>query len=515
MKKQNSIFYGAIMLTGANLLLRVVSMGFQVFLSARIGAAGIGLLQLIFSVAGLSFTMGAAGVRICAMYLSAEELGRGRPQGIGAVLAGCARYSLLFSGSVALVLWIFAPKLAEFWIGNPAASASLRTYAVFLPLACQYGVLSGYYTAAGRIRDLVLVEFLEQGCSMAATVFFLIFWAGRGPGGACQAVVMGGCISSALSFLCLLLLRDRGLPPQDTRLRPPYRRIYSTALPLGLADTLRSGLNAIENLIVPKRLALFAGTVDALADYGIVCGMVFPLLMFPAAILFSLSELLVPELSRCAAGKRKRRIRYLVRRSLRVAFLFGLFSGGLLFSGAEALGMLLYKTSAVGDFLRRYALLVPMLYTDNVVDAMCKGLGQQKANVRYNTITSFLDVTFLWLLLPRYGLSGYFISFVLTHAINFFLSLRRLILVSGIRPKLMKPVSAMLCALGSGAMVLLLPKWSGILGILLPGLCYMLLLLLSWSLLHVTGQQDLLWLRGLVDKRKRPAYNGEKQKREA
>lgn len=504
MNKQNSIFYGTMLLTGANLLLRLVSMGFQVFLSARIGAAGIGLLQLIFSVAGLSFTMGAAGVRICAMYLSAEELGRGRPQGIHAVLSGCARYSLLFSGAVSLLLWIFAPALAAYWIGDPAAGPSLRTYAVFLPLACQYGVLSGYYTAAGRIRDLVLTEFLEQGCSMAATVFFLVQWAGRGPGAACQAVVLGGCISGAVSFLCLLLFRDRGLCAQDLRLRPPYRRICSTALPLGLADTLRSGLNAVENLIVPKRLALFAGTVDALADYGVICGMVFPILMFPAAILFSLSELLVPELSRCDAGRREKRIRYLVRRSLRVAFLFGLLSGGLLLSGAEALGQLLYKSSAVGAFLRRYALLVPMLYTDNVVDAMCKGLGQQRANVRYNTITSFLDVTFLWLLLPRYGLGGYFFSFALTHALNFCLSLRRLVLISGIRPRFQKPVSALLCALGSGALTLLLPKWNGLGGVLLPGLCYTLLLLLSWSLLHVTGRQDLLWLRGLVDRKKRP-----------
>lgn len=73
MKKGNAMFYGAMMLTGANLLLRFVSMGFQVYLSRRIGADGIGLLQLIFSLAGLSFTLGSAGVRICAMYLSAAE----------------------------------------------------------------------------------------------------------------------------------------------------------------------------------------------------------------------------------------------------------------------------------------------------------------------------------------------------------------------------------------------------------------------------------------------------------
>ena len=38
------------LLTAANLLMRGVSMLFQVYLTARVGAAGVGLLQLILSV---------------------------------------------------------------------------------------------------------------------------------------------------------------------------------------------------------------------------------------------------------------------------------------------------------------------------------------------------------------------------------------------------------------------------------------------------------------------------------
>ena len=96
-KKGSSIVRGTLLLTAANLLLRLAGMSFQVYLSGRIGAAGIGLLQLILSVKALSFTVGSAGIRTCAMYLSAEEFGRGRPQGIHAVLAGCFQYSLTCS----------------------------------------------------------------------------------------------------------------------------------------------------------------------------------------------------------------------------------------------------------------------------------------------------------------------------------------------------------------------------------------------------------------------------------
>ena len=47
MKRENTLLGGALMLTAVNLLLRVGGTAFQVWLSGRIGAAGIGLLQLI------------------------------------------------------------------------------------------------------------------------------------------------------------------------------------------------------------------------------------------------------------------------------------------------------------------------------------------------------------------------------------------------------------------------------------------------------------------------------------
>ena len=54
--KKLPIFYSAIVLTGVNLLLRLVSTSFQVYLSGQIGAAGIGLLQLVMSVGALAMT---------------------------------------------------------------------------------------------------------------------------------------------------------------------------------------------------------------------------------------------------------------------------------------------------------------------------------------------------------------------------------------------------------------------------------------------------------------------------
>ena len=224
MPRKLPIFYSALLLTGVNLLLRLISTSFQVYISSLLGAAGVGLLQLVMSVGMLAMTAGMAGVRTATMYLTAEELGRKRPQNVHWVLRGAFQYSILASGILSLGLFSAAPWLAEHWIGDIRALASLRTFSSFLPVVCLCGCMTGYFTAANRIGTLAAVEIAEQLCSMAVTMGALILWAGRDPGRACQSVVLGSSVGSCLTLLCLLILRHRERavsPLQGGRCRPP------------------------------------------------------------------------------------------------------------------------------------------------------------------------------------------------------------------------------------------------------------------------------------------------------
>ena len=191
MSRRLPIFYSALLLTGVNLLLRVAGTGFQVYLSGRIGAAGIGLLQLVMSVGGLALVAGMAGIRTGAMYLTAEELGHKRSGQVVWILSGCFLYSICFSGTIAVLLYGFAPQIAELWIGDIHTVSALRLFAAFLPATCLCGVMCGYFTAANRIGTLAAVEVAEQVCTMVCTVMLLTLWAGHDAGRSCQAVVMG------------------------------------------------------------------------------------------------------------------------------------------------------------------------------------------------------------------------------------------------------------------------------------------------------------------------------------
>ena len=494
MGRKLPIFYNALLLTGVNLLLRLVSTSFQVHISGRIGAAGVGLLQLVMSVGGLALTAGMAGIRTTTMYLTAEELGRRQPKNVTWVLSACFLYSILCSGAVASGLYFAAPWLAEHWIGDSRTVEAIRIFSAFLPLVCLSGCMTGYFTAANRIGTLAAVEILEQLCYMGVTMTALQFWAGSDPARACQAVVAGSGISACVTLLSLTVLRLREHPKTGPKI-PTARRLSQMALPLALADNAKSGINTLENLMVPKRLALYPGEMSPLATFGMVCGMVFPVIMFPAAILFALAELLIPELARCNAAGSTRRIRYLARKSLRLALLYGCGCGGLIYLLADTLGTGLYHDAAVGHHLRRYSLLLPMLYCDAITDAMTKGLGQQKVCVRYNILTASMDVAFLFVLLPRYGMGGYFFSFFVTHLLNFGLSLGRLAKISGVKIPFSTPVltvsAAAAAVLGAG---FLHSPWGRTAAF--GGLFFSLL-----TLFGVLSRADLLWLKGLIKKK--------------
>ena len=490
MGNRRSLLRGALMLTCVNLLLRFGSTSFQVWLSGRIGAAGIGLLQLVLSVNMLALTLGAAGGRMTVMYLCAEALGQGRRADADRLLNGCFVYSIHCAGTVSGGLFLLAPGLAGEWIGSMDALPALRTWASFLPVICLTGVMTGNFTAANRIGTLAAVEVAEQLFSIGVTAVCLNFVAPGDRAVSCWAVVLGSCVGSVLTLGCLMLLYARSAGEGESRI-PVAKPILRCALPLAVADDLKAGISAVENLMVPRRLGLYAGVGDPLAAFGRVSGMVFPVLMFPAAILSSLAEVLIPELARCAAVGSRNRIRYLVRRNLRAALIYGLCCGGLLYLLSDTLCARLYPGEDIAYLLRRFAVLVPMIYCDLIADAMTRGLGEQAACARYSVISNVLDVGLMYFLLPGFGIDGYFVSFALTHGVNFALSLRRILKIGGVRASRLFPAlslgAAALGVIGGRCFVGAAQKIAGFLGIFF-GICFYT---------GAFGRGDIRWLRGL------------------
>ena len=193
----------AALLTASSLVMQLLSMLWQVWLAARIGAAGIGLFQLVGSVAFLFYTLAVSGIRYGTTRLLAEELGQCRSGSVRAVMRRCCAYALFFGICAAAALLLLAEPIGFLWVRDARSVGALRAAAVSLPALAFSSALSGYFTAVGRVWKTALSQFLAQLLRMGLSAALLV---SRGSGGLAEACAALSAASSTAEIALALAL---------------------------------------------------------------------------------------------------------------------------------------------------------------------------------------------------------------------------------------------------------------------------------------------------------------------
>ena len=419
-----------LLLTAASFLMQAVGLGFQVYLTRRIGAAGVGLFLLTMSVNGFAATVAITGVRFAAMRVVSQELSLGRGAGARRAVGIGLLYAACFGSAAALLLGALAPRIGASLIRDVRTVPCLYRLAMSLPFLSMGTVFTGYFTAAEKVWLASLKGLLEQLVRITVSVLLLQTVAAGDVQRASMAVVTGGVAGEAVSFVAAALLflwesaplRRRGGVPDDL-----LRRLVQVGIPLGLAAWARTALNAAKNLLTPRAFARYGmGAEQAMADYGTVQGMVFPVLLFPSALIVSLAELLVPELTRLETLGERQLIARTASRAMEGTLLFAVGVASMLFSCAGPLTAALYGSTEAAFLLRLFSPLILVMYLDSITDAVLKGLGQQVYSMRINACDSLLSTALILLLVPRAGLAGYCAVIWISELFNFTASFLRL-----------------------------------------------------------------------------------------
>ena len=418
------------LMTSASLIMRCIAMGFQGYLSGKIGAAGIGLYQLVMSVELLASTFAISGIRFAVTRLVSEELGLGRAGGVHGAMVRSALYALIFGSAAMLLLTRFAEPVGFLWIGDARTVMSLRILAFGLPCLALSSVISGYFTACGRIWKPSLVHLIEQ----CAVVVFVALFLERAPEGdielSCAAVCAGVTASDILSLALMLAFYLGDRRKYGSRTGESIRltgRMLSVALPLAVSAYARSALSTLEHLLVPRGFRKSGLSADAaLAGYGVIQGMAMPVLSFPSCLLSSLAENVIPELTGAQVRGEREKIRREVRSLLTMSLLFAIAVAFALFVTSDFIGSALFASSEAGKYIRLLAPLIPAMYVDMVVDGCLKGLGQQVWSMGINILDAGLGVLLVYTLLPIGALDAYIGIIYFNELLNLALSAARL-----------------------------------------------------------------------------------------
>lgn len=452
----------ALVLSLSGLVLRCVSVSFNVYLTDKLGADGIGLYSLVMSVYSFAVTVATSGINLAATRMVAEALGD-EDHAAGDVrraMRCCLGYSAAFGAAASALLIVLAPYISTHWLEDDRTLPALRLLGLsLLPIALS-SAMGGYFSGVRRVHKTAAVQLLEQGARVVLTISALQVFLPRGLKYACIGVVLGGMLAEFISFFLLFFafLRDRrkNFPPPCTLppAAPARRRLLSVALPVAISAYARSLLVTVEHLLIPICLRKNGSTRDAsLAAYGTLHSMVLPILLFPSALLSSVSGLLIPEMAEYRARGEGAQIRRVASRVIQLTLIFSIGTAGVMSCHAYSLGMVIYGSTDAADYIRLLAPLVPVMYLDGTVDAMLKGLGEQVYSMNVNILDALLSVLLVLILLPRHGIGGYVAVLYVCEAFNAVCSIYRLLGITSVDVDVIGWVGQPLCAIVGATMV--------------------------------------------------------------
>ncbi len=435
MQRSERFIRNGLLLSAVTLLLRTVGVSFNAYLTTKMGAAGTGLFQLVMSIYTPALTLATAGIHLAVSRLVAEELGKNGGQARTA-LRQCLRYAITASALVGGLLFMLSKPAATHWLNAPEAEPLLRILAVGLPLISLSSAMNGYFTAVRRVSRTAAVQILEQGVRIGLTAL-LLSHVGEGDTVSCLIAIVAASVGAdlvACGLTAVLCHRDTSRlsrsPSKDGE--TILSRILAITLPVSISSFLRSGLVAIEHLLIPRGLKKSGVSYEAaMASYGTFSGMAMPILLFPASFLYAFTGLLIPELAEAKENGRSKEIASTAERVVNTVLIYGIGAAGLLLAYSRELGLAIYHSEEAALYIRVMAPLLPIMYLDTAVDSMLKGLGEQVYTMKVNIIDALVSVLAVWFLVPRLGLNGYIAVVFISEMINFSFSFTRMIAVTG------------------------------------------------------------------------------------
>ena len=412
---KNKVIANASIVTGLSVAERSLGFLYRIVLSRLIGAEGLGLYQIALSLFGLFITIGTGGIPITVSRMISKAKAEGKPQGekraVGAGIAVCLLLTLPF----ALLLFAFGGKM-PFLFSDTRGFSVFRILLLGLSLSAVYAVIRGSFWGNKQFLLPSIIEVLEESVMVIAGILLLQNVSSQLSGAkkAAWAVVISYVFSFSLSLLLFFIRGGKISPPKKE-----LKMLFNASLPITFVRASTSLVTSAVAVLLPVMLMRSGlSETDALTVFGVVSGMVLPVLFVPSTIIGSLALVLVPELSEDFYKNNQKRLRANLSRGLKASFLIACALIPFFFALGEDLGAFAFSQPLAGKMIKNSCfVLLPMSLT-MITNAMLNSMGFEKQTFAFYFLGAAVLIISI-LVLPRFCggyayLIGLFASYVLT-----------------------------------------------------------------------------------------------------
>lgn len=427
MKVLNVFIKNGIILTISSIILKTISIIFNIFLSNKISSSDLGSWSIIMSIFSFLLTVSLSGVNLSSTRLVAKEHSYGNVGNIKIIIRDCLKYCLFFSILSILLLLSF-----KNYIFNVISEKSIDIKLIYLlsltlPFCSISSCLNGYFMAVEKMKPIIISQTIEVISQILISVIFYNLGFFSTTYNICFTLILSLLISDFLSFIYLIKVysKDNKIYKKIKATQKNFKKnVIKISLPVALTSYIKSGLSTLKTTLIPVAFMAHGYSYnDSLGYYGLISGTVLTLILFPFTFLQSYNSLLVPKISSYDPKKSIKKIKKIAIQSLSLTFLFGLIITIFFTLTANKIDQKFYKTLDVEYYIKVLAPIIIYIYMDNIVDSLLKSLDAQIYVVIINIVDLCLTILLIKYFIPIFGISAYILILYSSEIFNFYTSL--------------------------------------------------------------------------------------------
>lgn len=431
-KGADSVVKGALFLTVAGFLVKIIGMIYKIPLTNRLNDDGMGYFNTAYTVYTFFFVLSSSGLPTALSLSVAKDLALKRDDLAYTRFWVMKRFSFALGISLFLLLFLLAKPLAHL-LGSEHSYLSLLTISPALWFVTASSVYRGYRQGRGDMLPSAISQTIEALGKLLFGLFFLSLATSYGftKDKMAAYAILGLSFASFLAYLFLCVFcREKRKHVSSSReeARGLTLDTLKTALPITLSSLAATLVTTLDLFLLMRALLKVGYTPDAAnAAWGNYSSLVLPLFHMPQILITPIAAATLPALrQRSAMGDREGTKRLMTAALLVTSLLSVLSALGLSLFSRDALLLIFTDPAAVSRAYPNLALIAIAIFPFGLSTVSAAFL-QAEGKLWLPTV-SLLIGAFLKLLLTIFGVSflgeavspfGTLLSYTVSAAINF------------------------------------------------------------------------------------------------
>lgn len=446
MDTRGNFLKGAMILSVAGGISKVLGAVYRIPLARLLGGEGMGLYQMAYPIYTTILALATAGVPVAISVLVAKKETQG--------LTGDSRKIFRLSLSILLIIGVLlslavmqgAHFLANQVLGEPRAFYPIMAVAPAILFAGLMSVFRGYFQGHQWMMPTAVSQVVEQLFRVSAVLIMAFLLFPRGLEYAAAGATAGAVVGGVVGLLVLIVFYWQYQKKSSQRTIPLryssstsgdlLKEFIQLAIPVSFGAVVLPLVQILDAVIVPGRLkAIEYTSAQATALYGQISGMAGVLIGLSTIFTIAIATSLVPAISEAFAQKDKRllndRLNYALRAGAIISFPCAVGMYVLAFQICD----LLYAAPEAGYPLEPLAFATIVLAAFQLSSAGLQGIGRPQIAMRNLIITGILKIIFNYTLtsIPALNIQGAAMGTVIAFAVGSGLNIYSLQRLTGVK----------------------------------------------------------------------------------